>query len=93
MAHSERATAPQNPPLLTVSVPIGLQFGGNAGSIRNLSQATNSSSEVVGLQVPEGKTLALVGGDVRLDGGFLTAVGGHVELGGLYCKNFCTRYI
>ncbi len=77
------ATAPQTTPLLTVSVPIGLQFGTTGGSIRNESQATNSSGETVGLQVQPGKTLALVGGNVSLDGGKLQALGGRVELGGV----------
>jgi filamentous hemagglutinin family protein len=77
------ATAHPTTPLLTVSVPIGLQYEGNAGSIRNQSQATNSSSETVGLQVPPSKTLALVGGNVSLDGGNLQAPGGRVELGGV----------
>ncbi|NEQ65472.1 MAG: filamentous hemagglutinin N-terminal domain-containing protein [Symploca sp. SIO2D2] len=36
-----------------------------------------------GLQVLEGKSLLLLGGDVRLDGGILRAPGGRVELGGL----------
>lgn len=67
------ATATQTPPLLTVSVPLGLQYGGNAGSI----QVQNST-----LQVPNGKTLALVGGNVQLNGGILLAPGGRVELGG-----------
>ncbi|MBF2026770.1 MAG: filamentous hemagglutinin N-terminal domain-containing protein [Oscillatoriales cyanobacterium C42_A2020_001] len=35
------------------------------------------------LTVPTGKTLALVGGEVSLDGARLTAPGGRVELGGL----------
>ncbi len=74
------ATAPQTTPLLTVSVPIGLQFGAAAGSIRNQSRATNSGL-VVGLQVQPGKTLALVGGDVTLEGGYLTAEEGRIELG------------
>ena len=77
------ATPHSTTPLLTVSVPIGLQYGGNAGSIQNLSQASNSSGERVGLQVQQGFTLALLGGDVRLEGGRLQALGGHVELGGL----------
>ncbi|NER98585.1 MAG: filamentous hemagglutinin N-terminal domain-containing protein [Symploca sp. SIO1B1] len=36
-----------------------------------------------GLQVLEGNSLLLLGGDVRLDGGVLQAPGGRVELGGL----------
>jgi large exoprotein involved in heme utilization and adhesion len=34
-----------------------------------------------GLQVPSEQTLALVGGDVRLEGGILTAPSGRIELG------------
>lgn len=78
------ATAPQIAPLLTVSVPIGLQFGSRAGNIINRSQALaidDNSGFPVGLQVPTGKTLALVGGDVTLDGGYLTAAEGRIELG------------
>ena len=75
------ATAPQSTPLLTVSVPLGLQFGEAAGRIQNQSQATNSSAKVVGLQVQPGKTLALVGGDVTLERGSMTAAGGRIELG------------
>jgi filamentous hemagglutinin family protein len=74
-------TAPNTAPLLTVSVPVGLQFGASPGSIRNQSTATNSSGEVVGLAVRPEKTLALVGGDVLLEGGYLTAPGGRIELG------------
>lgn len=63
------ATAPQTTPLLTVSVPIGLQYGGTAGSILDQSQANDISGELVDLQVQPGKTLALVGDDVRMEGG------------------------
>jgi large exoprotein involved in heme utilization and adhesion len=66
-----------------VSVPIGLQFGTTATSIRNVSRTTNSSGEIVGLQVQPGKTLALVGGNVTIRGGNLQALGGRVELGGV----------
>ena len=74
------ATAPQSTPLLTINVPIGLQFGQNPGSIQNQSVATNSNGESVGLQVEPGKTLALVGGEVTLDGGWLQAANGRIEL-------------
>jgi filamentous hemagglutinin family protein len=80
------AIDPQATPLLTVSVPIGLQFGATAAPIRNQSQAspngaTNILLTPVGLQVQPGKTLALVGGDLTLEGGNLTAPGGRIELG------------
>jgi filamentous hemagglutinin family protein len=65
------ATNPQAPPLLTVNAPIGLQYGTNPGSIGVQGR----------LQVSTGQTLALVGGEVRLDSGRLTAPGGHIELG------------
>jgi filamentous hemagglutinin family protein len=68
------ATDPTTPPLLTISVPIGLQYGGTLGGIR-----VQGSS----LQVKPGQTLALVGGNVSMDGGLLKVPGGRVELGGL----------
>ena len=77
------AKTPQATPLLTVSVPIGLQFGANPESITNRSQATDSSGNTIGLQVKPGKSLVLVGGNVILDKGNLLAWGGRVELGGL----------
>ncbi|MEH2449345.1 MAG: filamentous hemagglutinin N-terminal domain-containing protein [Nostoc sp.] len=80
------AISPQTTPLLTVSVPIGLQFGTTAAPIRNQSQAqpdgaVNIFRQGVGLQVQRGKTLALIGGDITLDGGNITANDGSVELG------------
>jgi filamentous hemagglutinin family protein len=66
------ATTPQNPPLLTVSAPLGVQFGATPGSV----QVQGSS-----LQVAQGRTLALVGGEVTLQGGTVAAPGGRVELG------------
>ncbi|OUL20711.1 hypothetical protein BV375_30650 [Nostoc sp. 106C] len=65
----------QAPPLLAINVPIGLQYGTNAGSIINQS--------VLGLKVQSGRTLALLGRDVKVDGGSLQTVGGRIELGGL----------
>ncbi len=80
------ATSPETTPLLTVSVPIGLQFGATAAPIRNQSQAApdgaiNIFGQGVGLQVQQGKTLALIGGDITLEGGNITAKDGRVELG------------
>ncbi|MEM7593691.1 MAG: filamentous hemagglutinin N-terminal domain-containing protein [Cyanobacteria bacterium P01_A01_bin.83] len=80
------ATDFDNPPLLTVNAPIGLNFRDNPGDIVNTSVGQNPDGETnitggaVGLQVPEGRTLALVGGNVLLDDGNLTAKGGHIEI-------------
>ncbi len=86
------ATASQTTPLLTVSVPIGLQFGETAGRILVQGPGNNLSIDPTtfafvrgenpaGLQVQPGKTLALVGGDVTLEGGNLIAEGGRIEVG------------
>ena len=76
------ATDPQTTPLLTVSVPVGLQFGATPGTIHNQSQASPGALlKPVGLQVQQGKTLALIGGDITLEGGNLTAESGRIELG------------
>ncbi|MEG4507984.1 filamentous hemagglutinin N-terminal domain-containing protein [Microcoleus sp. F6_B4] len=79
------ATNTQTTPLLTISIPTSLQFGLNPGQIFNQSIATSaieeSNQEPVGLEVAEGQTLALAGGDIALPGGILTASGGRIELG------------
>jgi filamentous hemagglutinin family protein len=79
------ATNPVSNSLLTVNVPIGLQFGSNPGNIVNQSQATETALDgtelITGLRVQPGKTLALVGGNVTLNGGYLTAPEGRIELG------------
>ncbi|MDZ8237558.1 MAG: filamentous hemagglutinin N-terminal domain-containing protein [Nostoc sp. ChiQUE01a] len=82
------ATNPQPTTLLSINVPIGLQYGGNPGSILNQSQAFDSSGEFVGFQVKPEKTLALVGGDVVIEGGFLTAPSGRIELGSVGGNSF-----
>ena len=87
------ATNPQAPPLLAVNIPIGLQFRDNPGQILVQSNGHNVSASIAlglpftinnqstGLQVPSGQTLALVGGDVNLEGGILRAESGKIELG------------
>ncbi|HEY9674753.1 MAG TPA: S-layer family protein [Waterburya sp.] len=68
------ATDTQIQPLLTISVPVGLQLGNNPAGVR-----VNRSN----LEVKPKQNLVLVGGDVSLDKGKLTALGGRIELGGL----------
>lgn len=91
------AVAPS--PLLTVSVPVGLQFGQTPGAIINRSIAIlldDEGNPVVdetgtftgGLQVLSGETLALVGGQMIISGGYLTAVGGRIELGAVANSDF-----
>ncbi|MBD2435497.1 filamentous hemagglutinin N-terminal domain-containing protein [Nostoc sp. FACHB-110] len=61
-------------PVLTVSVPIGLQMGSNPAAIKVQASTTP-------LQVSTGQTLALVGGDVLIDGRTLSTPQGRIEIG------------
>ena len=89
--YSYDATNPDLPPLLTVNVPVGLQFGSEIGAIDvrgtghnlildprlNIRKAQRSP----GLEVAAGNTLALIGGKINLSGGNLTAPSGKITLG------------
>ncbi|MEQ8960004.1 MAG: filamentous hemagglutinin N-terminal domain-containing protein, partial [Coleofasciculus sp. C2-GNP5-27] len=83
------ATNPSASSVLTVSVPLGLQFGDSSGRIINRSQARGGNMQEqlnvrgtpAGLRVDADKTLALVGGEVILEGGNLTAPSGRIEVG------------
>ncbi len=69
------ATAPSVPPVLTVN-PSAFLFN-------QIKSASITNQSVEGLQVPDGQSLLLLGGDVRLDGEQLLASGGRIELGGI----------
>jgi filamentous hemagglutinin family protein len=90
------ATTPSASPLLTVTAPIGLQFRGNSGAISIQGKGHNleiiepfiffsikRDDNDIGLSVKSGKTLAIVGGNVNIDGGNLIAENGQIELGGV----------
>ena len=87
------------PPLLTISIPVGLQFGPQPGDILVRGHRHNLRFQEIdlpsgqekkrlvrenrpsGLEVLSDRTLALLGGEIGLIGGNLTAEGGRIELG------------
>lgn len=78
---------PNQIPLLTIN-PSALAFApGNQGTITNESNPPAGDNPdnlaTFGLRVPNGKSLLLVGGDVNVNTGVLTALGGRIELGGV----------
>jgi filamentous hemagglutinin family protein len=77
------AVNPDNSSLLTISIPIGLQFGQNPNAIAVNNQPSLNPSLNPGLFIKPGQRLSLIGGDIILNGGRLTALGGQVELAGL----------
>ncbi|MDJ0618100.1 MAG: filamentous hemagglutinin N-terminal domain-containing protein [Calothrix sp. MO_192.B10] len=83
------ATNPSSEPILTISAPVGLQYGANPGKIQvqgtgnnlDISEGfLNTRNRTAGLQVADGKSLVLIGGDIQLNGGNLTAKSGRVDL-------------
>ena len=75
-------------PLLSLSIPAGLQLGASSGQI----SVTDSGHAVLSaiplrvdsshsLNVSPEKTLALIGNDITLEGGVIAAPGGHIEVG------------
>ncbi|MEG3988662.1 filamentous hemagglutinin N-terminal domain-containing protein [Microcoleus sp. S28C3] len=87
------ATDANTVPLLAINIPVGLRFRENFGTIVNTSQAIGPTptlpplpveiptSNKLGLAVEPGQTLALIGGDIQLQGGNLTAYTGQILLG------------
>src|SRR4028119_1420835 len=85
------STNPQGAPLLTVNIPVGLRFRENPGAIVNTSSVTQvieGTTIPVGLAVPPGQTLALVGGDVIFNNGFASAFSGNIQLGSVASPGF-----
>ena len=80
-------------PLLAINIPVGLRLRENPGTIVNSSQAIGPTptlppltveipiSNKLGLAVDPGQTLGLIGGDIQLQGGNLTAYSGQILLG------------
>jgi filamentous hemagglutinin family protein len=67
------AVNPQAAPLLTVSVPIGLQFGAKVGAI-----------EVNGARLipaTDAKSLSLIGGEVKILNSTLATISGQLDVG------------
>lgn len=91
------ATHPQNAPLLTVNIPIGLNFTGNSGPIEVQGNGYIVSNvlasqqiftpqagiSTTGLRVQPQNTLALIGGNVTFNGGIATAPSGTIEIGSI----------
>ena len=84
------ATNPQASPLLTLSVPTHLHMGNNPAAIavEGFGHDTEVNTEtgeidrnlVEGLEVSSNRSLALVGGELRFNGGTVTAEGGRIDL-------------
>ena len=70
-------------PLLTMSVPIGLQLGSAASPIQVQGKGNDGifPTNNLGIIASSGKTIALVGGEIKFDGGVITAPAGRIEVG------------
>jgi filamentous hemagglutinin family protein len=81
----------ESEPILTVSVPTGLQFKGNNGAItvngsgnqiapNFSSNPTQVEDTLNSLSVEPGNTLGLIGGDINFSGGTINADEARIEL-------------
>ncbi|MBD2435496.1 S-layer family protein [Nostoc sp. FACHB-110] len=71
------------PPLLSISVPIGLQMSSHAKPIQVYGNGNDGivPTKNLGILGSATKTIALVGGDITLSGGVITAPLGRIEIG------------
>ena len=79
---TEFSAVTEDQPLLTVSFPVGLQYGSNSGEIRVLPDTDRASGDS-GLNIQPGNTFALLGGDVSMTKSSLSAIGSNVEIGSI----------
>lgn len=89
------AVAPQPTDLLSINVPVGLQYGAAPGVIEVLGKGHGLEIDpatlaivpvtppAARLAVNPGQTLALLGGPVLLEGGNVAAPAGRIALGGV----------
>ncbi|RFP63176.1 MAG: filamentous hemagglutinin N-terminal domain-containing protein [Limnothrix sp. CACIAM 69d] len=68
-------------PLLSMSVPMGLQYGAAPGPIRVEARSLDPTATLpTGLEVKPGQAIGLFGGAIKLDGGVLIAPRGRLQL-------------
>jgi filamentous hemagglutinin family protein len=86
------AINPKPDQILSVQIPIGLNINKNSGQLvingdghdlvgPGLSPVIGAGQSNNGLRVNPGNTLALVGGDILLNGGVLSSPGGEISIG------------
>ena len=86
----------ESQPVLTVNIPIGLQYGKSPGSIITQgvsipAPTENNPTRTIEnpiLNIQSGNTLALVGGEVSLELTRLNTVGGRAEIGSVSGEEF-----
>jgi len=85
------AESSATPPLLTMTAPVGVQYGASPGAITVTGSGSNlqldfntfaidRANRNPGLTVATGETLVLAGGEINLTGGNLTAEDGQIAL-------------
>ena len=94
------ATDTENSSLLTINMPIGLQFGETPGKIQVQGEENRIvydenfrplfGDRPVGIEISPNSTFALIGGEINFAGGNITTRGGRIELGSVAGNNTVT---